>query len=43
MSDLDKDYRYMALKDLMTELSNNSIKMDERLQRKVEMMITVQQ
>eukprot|EP00045_Choanoeca_perplexa_P014712 m.175090 g.175090 ORF g.175090 m.175090 type:complete len:1246 (+) comp16767_c0_seq1:136-3873(+) len=35
MSDLDKDYRYMALKDLMTELGNDSIKMDERLQRKI--------
>lgn len=31
----DKDFRYMATKDLMAELSRLDYKMDERLERQV--------
>jgi hypothetical protein len=34
MSDLDKDYRYMAINDLMALLAADSLALDERLQRK---------
>lgn len=35
MSSFDKDFRYMALNDLMSQLSKDAFKMDERLERKV--------
>lgn len=35
MSSFDKDFRYMALNDLMSQLCKDAFKMDERLERKV--------
>lgn len=35
MSSSDKDYRFMATNDLMTELQNDSIKLDDDSERKV--------
>ena len=35
MSSSDKDFRYMATNDLMTELQNDSIKLDDDRERLV--------
>lgn len=35
MSSVDKDFRFMATNDLMTELQNDSIKLDDDSERKV--------
>uniref|UniRef100_A0A0M3IHJ3 TIP120 domain-containing protein n=1 Tax=Ascaris lumbricoides TaxID=6252 RepID=A0A0M3IHJ3_ASCLU len=39
MSSSDKDYRFMATNDLMTELQNDSIKLDDDSERKVVRML----
>ncbi|KHN81984.1 Cullin-associated Nedd8-dissociated protein 1 [Toxocara canis] len=39
MSSTDKDYRFMATNDLMTELQNDSIKLDDDSERKVVRML----
>ncbi len=35
MTSVDKDFRFMATNDLMTELQNDSIKLDDDSERKV--------
>ena len=35
MTSVDKDFRFMATNDLMTELKNDSIKLDDDSERKV--------
>ena len=35
MMSVDKDYRFMATNDLMTELQKDSIKLDDDSERKV--------
>lgn len=35
MSSVDKDFRFMATNDLMTELQRDSIKLDDDSERKV--------
>ncbi len=35
MSSVDKDYRFMATNDLMSELQKDSIKLDDDSERKV--------
>ena len=35
MTSSDKDFRFMATNDLMTELQNDSIKLDDESERKV--------
>lgn len=36
MTSVDKDFRFMATNDLMTELKNDSIKLDDDSERKVD-------
>ena len=36
MTSSDKDFRFMATNDLMTELQKDSIKLDDESERKVE-------
>jgi hypothetical protein len=35
MTSVDKDFRFMATNDLMTELQNDSIKLDDDSERKI--------
>ncbi len=35
MTSIDKDFRFMATNDLMNELQNDSIKLDDDSERKV--------
>ena len=39
MSSVDKDFRFMATNDLMTELQRDSIKLDDDSERKVVLAI----
>ena len=39
MTSLDKDFRFMATNDLMTELQRDSIKLDDEMERKVVTML----
>lgn len=39
MTSADKDYRFMATNDLMTDLQNDSIKLDDESERKVARML----
>lgn len=39
MTSVDKDFRFMATNDLMTELQNDSIKLDDDSERKVNFKI----
>lgn len=39
MTSTDKDYRFMATNDLMTELQKDSIKLDDDSERKVVRML----
>lgn len=41
MSSSDKDYRFMATNDLMTDLQNDSIKLDDESERKVVLCIPI--
>ena len=40
MTSTDKDFRFMATNDLMTELQKDSIKLDDDSERKVGVMLT---
>ena len=39
MSSSDKDFRFMATTDLMTELQKSSIKLDDEIERKIVKML----
>ena len=40
MTSTDKDFRFMATNDLMTELQKDSIKLDDDSERKVSVKLT---
>jgi hypothetical protein len=40
MTSIDKDFRFMATNDLMTELQNDSIKLDDDSERKVKKILS---
>ena len=41
MTSSDKDFRFMATNDLMTELQKDSIKLDDESERKVKQILVI--